>query len=212
MRYSEWHCGVNLFLMEKPYSSSCERNAKPIRDVLKKVIRNNHKNLLELGSGTGQHAVYIAPQFPKIIWTTSDVKSNHGGINLWLSDANVQNVKGPLELEIGKDNFPDGNFDVVYTANTFHIMDWEKDKSFMQLCRNNLKEGALVIIYGPFNYNRAYTSQSNADFDIWLKERDPLSAIRSFEDVNESMSSSGFTLLHDFEMPANNRTLCFKKT
>ena len=197
--------------MEKPYSSSCERNYKVICDVLKKVIGNNHKNLLEVGSGTGQHAVYIAPQFPHITWTTSDLKLNHEGINLWLQEANISNIKGPLELEIGKNDFPDGNFDVVYTANTLHIMDWDKGKMFMELCGKNLNKDALVIIYGPFNYNGAYTSQSNASFDTFLKERDPLSGIRSFEEVNENLSSRGFTLLNDFEMPANNRTLCFKK-
>ena len=197
--------------MKKPYSSSCERNAKAICYVLKEVIGDNYKSLLELGSGTGQHAVYMAPQFPQMTWTCSDVKSNHEGINLWLKEVNISNIEGPIEFEIGKDAFPSGAFDVVYTANTFHIMDWEKDKLFIQLCGKNLKKDALVIIYGPFNYNRTYTSQSNADFDIWLKEGNSLSAIRSCEDVSENMLSSGFTLFRDFDMPVNNRTLFFKK-
>ena len=100
---------------------------------------------------------------------------------------------------------------MVFTANTFHIMDWEKVKLFIQLCGENLKKDALVIIYGPFNYNGIYTSQSNADFDISLKKRDLFSAIRLFEDVNENMLSSGFSLFQDFAMPSNNRTLVFKK-
>lgn len=195
----------------KPYSSSCERNSIPIISVLKEVISDKYKRLLEVGSGTGQHAVSIAPEFPWITWTCSDVKSNHVGINLWLEELNVPNVKGPLEFEIGKDSFPSGNFDLVYTANTFHIMDWEKVELFMKLCGENLKSDALVIIYGPFNYNGKYTSQSNADFDVWLKERNLLSGIRSFEDVNKNMLLNEFILLNDFEMPANNRTLVFRK-
>lgn len=195
----------------KPYSSSCERNSTPILNVLKTVIRDKYKNLLEVGSGTGQHSVFLAPELSHITWTCSDVKSNHEGINLWLKEANLSNIKGPLEFEIGKDDFPLGDFDLVYTANTFHIMDWEKDKLFMELCGKNLKSNALVIIYGPFNYKGKYTSQSNADFDVWLKGRNPHSGIRSFEDVNKNMLLNGFTLLNDFEMPANNRTLVFKK-
>jgi len=202
--------------MNKPYSPSSERNQEPICEVLKQVLNKEHKNLLELGSGTGQHAVYMAQHFPEIIWTTSDIASNHNGIELWLEEAvnkaKVTNIKGPIEFEIGKTSFPEGDFDVVFTANTFHIMGWEKDKLFMQLCGEHLKKDAFVIIYGPFNYGGSYSSQSNADFDIWLKERNPLSAIRSFEDVNECMTKAGFVPLHDFEMPANNRTLVFKKS
>lgn len=195
----------------KPYSSSCERNSMPILSVLKGVIGDKYKSLLEVGSGTGQHSVFLAPELSHITWTCSDVKLNHEGINLWLKEAKISNIKGPLEFEIGKDDFPSGSFDLVYTANTFHIMDWEKDKLFMELCGKNLKSDALVIIYGPFNYNGKYTSQSNADFDIWLKERNSCGGIRSFEDVNKNMLLNGFTLLNDFEMPANNRTFVFKK-
>jgi cyclopropane fatty-acyl-phospholipid synthase-like methyltransferase len=195
----------------KPYSSSCERNSAPILNVLKQVIGDKHKTLLEVGSGTGQHAVSLASEFPHLLWTCSDVKSNHEGIGLWLKESNISNIKGPLEFEIDKDDFPIGDFDLIFTANTFHIIGWKKVEIFMQLCGENLKKNALVIIYGPFNYNGKYTSQSNADFDVWLKELNPLSTICSFEDVSENMLLNGFTLLNDFEMPANNRTLVFVK-
>lgn len=201
--------------MTKPYSPSCERNQEPILQVLKKVLGDSYKNILELGSGTGQHAAYIAKELPHISWTCTDLRNNHPGIQLWINEAalenGVNNLKGPIEWEIGKNKFPEGNFDVVFTANTFHIMSWDKVKTFIDSCGANLATNSLVIIYGPFNYSGSYTSKSNADFDLWLKDRDPQSAIRDFEAVNESFKENGFKLIHDIEMPANNRILVFNK-
>lgn len=195
----------------KPYSAACDRNKEPILEVLREFITSEDKKLLEVGSGTGQHAVFLAPHFKHLEWYTSDVPDNHAGIKEWLGEAKVPNIKGPFTFEVGKDDFPKNEFDIVFTANTFHIMSWKECKTLMKSLGQRLTEGAQVFIYGPFKYQGEYTSQSNAEFDESLKTRNPLSGIRAFEDVVNAMTKNGFSLTKDVEMPANNRILIFMR-
>lgn len=197
--------------MEKPFSEACERNKEPILKVLQETITPNHGKLLEVGSGTGQHAVAFAPHFKNVIWVTSDVAANHLGISMWLREYKIQNIVGPLRFEIGKDEFPSQPFDMVYTANTFHIMEWKNTKTFMKMLGRRLRKGSLVMIYGPFNYNGNFISESNREFDAMLKSKNPLAGIRNFEDVNKTMIKQGFELIKDHMMPANNRMLCYRR-
>lgn len=195
----------------KPYSQACERNAPFILEILKKYITEDNRRLFEIGTGTGQHAVYLASNFSHLHWVTSDRKENHSGIKAWLKEAKLPNVHGPETFEVGIDKFPKGSFDLSFTANTFHIMSWKECKTLIKHWGRHLREGSQVFIYGPFNYNNAFTSQSNADFDLILKKRDPQSGIRNFEDVDKAMEKSGFKLTFDHEMPANNRLLVFTR-
>lgn len=197
--------------MTKPFSPACERNRIPILKVMQELITSDDQRLLEVGSGTGQHAVYLAPHFPHMIWVTSDVKENHYGIKLWLEESGAPNIIGPGEFQVGEDKFPNGNFDVVFTANTFHIMPWYLCEELMDMLGKNLNAEAKVLIYGPFNYNGKFTSPSNEEFDQSLRQRDPLMGIRDFEEVVRYMEKRAFRLLKDHEMPANNRLLVFKK-
>ena len=195
--------------MKKPFCYACEKNQAPILDVLRDIIGTRRATLLEIGSGTGQHAVYMAPHFPTLTWVTSDVLANHPGINAWLNEAAIENIQGPLALDVGKDTFPTGIFDFVYTANTFHIMSLEKINLLITWCAAHLQTGSYIIVYGPFNYNGKYTSPGNAEFDKLLKQKDPLSGIREFEVICNTMESNHFTLHRDYPMPANNRALVF---
>lgn len=197
--------------MEKPYSAACERNRDPILEIMKDVITRDDKRLLEIGSGTGQHAVYFAPQFPWLEWYPTDVAENLKGMKLWFDEFKIPNIKAPVRLDVSKDDFPKLKFDVVYTANTFHIMHWKECKSLMKLLGHRLRENSKVMIYGPFKYGGAFTSISNEEFDQQLKTRDPSSGIRSFEDVNNGMIKNGFELVFDYDMPANNRLLVYKR-
>ena len=197
--------------MTKPFSPACERNRIPILKVMQDLITSSDSRLLEIGSGTGQHAVYLAPHFPHMIWVTSDVKENHFGIQLWLAESGAPNIIGPGVFKVGEDQFPNGHFDVVFTANTYHIMPWYLCEELMDQLGKNLDAGAKVMIYGPFNYNGKYTSDSNREFDESLKQRDPLMGIRDFEEVVRYMEKRAFGLLKDNEMPANNRLLVFEK-
>ncbi len=197
--------------MEKPNSPACERNQQPILDVLKTLIKPTDKNLLEIGSGTGQHTVFMAPNFQHISWHTSDLKENHAGINMWLDDANLKNTIKPVIYEAGKSDFPQVNADIVITINTLHIMSWQNVQSLIVQLGECLITGTTIIIYGPFNYDGKFTSDSNADFDVWLKQRNKHSGIRDFEMVVSHMLNAGINLVTDIEMPANNRMLHFLK-
>ena len=197
--------------MPKEFLTAFDRNKDPIIEVLKEVITVDNNRVLEIGSGTGEHAAYFAKNFPNIVWTTSDVLSNHARIKTTLDKAKLANLRGPLAFEVGRDDFPKYNYDIVFTANTFHIMSWKQCKNLIKILGNRLREGSQVIIYGPFNYDGKFTSESNALFDQSLKEQNAAQGIRSFEDVNKSMIKNGFVLFRDYDMPANNRMLVFTR-
>lgn len=198
--------------MDKPFSAAAERNRVHILKVMKDVVTSEDRKLLEIGSGTGQHAVYLAPHFPHMIWVTSDLKENHDGIKMWLDESGAPNIIGPGVFQVGIHDFPNGDFDVVFTANTFHIMSWNECVTLMNLFGKNLHGGSKVLIYGPFNYGGNFTTDSNKEFDQSLKTKNPSMGIRNFEDVCDGMKKNGFDLLHDNEMPANNRLLVFRKS
>lgn len=197
--------------MEKPFSPACERNKDPILEVMKQFITTEDKRLLEIGSGTGQHAIYLAPHFPFMEWFPSDVAANIPGMQMWFDEAKINNIRPAFKIEIGKNELPKMKFDIVFTANTFHIMHWKECKSLIKMLGGRLREGSRVFIYGPFKYGGEFTSESNAEFDQSIKARDPLSGIRNFEDVNNGMAKNGFDLLNDFDMPANNQMLVFER-
>lgn len=198
-------------MIEKPYSAACERNRDPILEILKQVITTDDKRLLEVGSGTGQHAVYFAPHFPWMEWYPTDVQANLVGMKLWFDEYKISSIQKPQRMEVGKDELPKLKFEIIYTANTFHIMHWKECKSLMKMFGGRLREGARVIIYGPFKYEGQFTSESNAEFDQTLKAKDPMSGIRSFEDVNNAMVKNGFELTMDVDMPANNQMLVYTR-
>lgn len=198
--------------MRKSFSPSCDRNKTAILEVLKDVITKDNSKLLEVGSGTGQHASFFAAHFPNIEWHTSDLVCNHLTINSNISESNLTNIKAPISYEVGKDSFPKTPFDLLFSANTFHIMSWKKVKTLIKAFGGHLRPGSQVVIYGPFNYDGNFTSKSNEAFDHELKQKDPKSGIRSFEDVDKQMKDQGFTLSKDYEMPANNRALLYFRT
>ena len=148
---------------------------------------------------------------PHLNWQCSDLKDNHAGIQQWLDDADLGNTPVPIELDVSKDHWPAREFDAVFSANAIHIMSWEAGKDMIAGVGALLSKNGLFTLYGPFNYNNTYTSESNANFDVWLKQREPLSGIRHFEKVDALANSAGMKLLNDYAMPANNRILCWRK-
>jgi cyclopropane fatty-acyl-phospholipid synthase-like methyltransferase len=193
----------------KPVAPSCERNQAPILNAMRTHLFRRQR-VLEIGSGTGQHAVFFAPALPTTLWQTSDVEENLPGIRLWLDEAKLANLPPPLKLDVSGP-WPDQRFDAVFTANTLHIMAWpEVEKLFAALDRA-LEPEAALIVYGPFNYGGAFTSDSNREFDAWLKRRSAVSGIRDFEAVNALAASIGLKLVADHSMPANNRLLVWER-
>jgi len=195
----------------KPYSESCVQNQEPILNIIQPLLTDK-KNILEIGSGTGQHAIYLAEKMPHLIWQTSDQSQYHSGIMQWLSEANLDNTRDPLVLNTSQSEWPDLTVDAVFSANTVHIMHWNDVVNLFSGVGQLLQEKGVFILYGPFNYNGKYTSESNARFDVWLKKQDPLSCIKHFEEVNALAKNAGLTLVSDYEMPANNRILYWKNT
>jgi SAM-dependent methyltransferase len=196
--------------MDKPYSESCDQNREPILKIIGPLFADRTA-VLEVGSGTGQHAVYFGGEMPHLTWHTSDREENHPGIRLWLEEAGLPNVRSPLPLDVARDEWPEVAVDAVFSANTAHIMHWDEVEAFFAGVGRLLPPGGRFALYGPFNYDYHYTSESNERFDAWLKGRDPLSGIRDAGDLDALAHTAGMELVHDFAMPANNRTLCWEK-
>lgn len=195
----------------KPFSESCVQNQAVICAVLESLLIDN-KHVLEIGSGTGQHAVYFAERLPHLIWQTSDQEQYHQGIKLWLNEAGLDNTRDPIKLDVSNNTWPEIYIDAVFSANAVHIMAWDNVVDYFKYSVELLHKNGLFILYGPFNYGGKYTSQSNANFDDWLKARDPKSGIRDFEALDNLANKNNMMLKHDVEMAANNRILCWEKT
>ena len=194
----------------KQYSEACDENRDPILAVIRQEF-SACRTILEIGSGTGQHAVYFGRQFPHLTWQPSDVVENHASINAWRSEAGLDNVPEPLRLDVSRDDWPATRYDGIFSANTCHIMSWPEVEAMFSGIGSALLPGGVLCLYGPFNYANAYTSESNARFDAFLKARDPASGIRNFEDLDSLAGDSGMQLRQDHRMPVNNRLLVWSK-
>jgi len=196
--------------MTKQFSQACENNKKAILEILTPILAKQ-KHLLEVGSGTGQHAVYFAKNLPQLIWQTSDLLVNHSSINAWIDEFPSANVKRPFTVDLTKKPPFIENVDTIFSANTLHIISWPLVQKFFALVEKQLIAEGILCLYGPFNYQGSFTSESNANFELWLKDRDKNSGIRDFEAICELAKGADLSLLEDVEMPANNRLLIFKK-
>jgi cyclopropane fatty-acyl-phospholipid synthase-like methyltransferase len=193
----------------KQFSEACEENKQPILAVLEMQFPGS-RTVLEIGSGTGQHAVFFARQLPHVTWQPSDLPASHASIDAWRVEAQLPNLLAPLTLDVRADQWPQQNYDAVFSANTTHIMGWPAVQAMFCGIGKLLQTGGVFCLYGPFNYNRCYTSTSNARFDEWLKQRDPASGLRDFEDLDRLAGENGLALAHDHEMPVNNRLLVWR--
>lgn len=192
----------------KAFSQACENNKDPILDVLRPLLADRH-TLLEIGSGTGQHAAYFAAALPHLVWQTSDVAENHAGIEAWIDG--VDNARAPLNLDVDTSDWPRQRYDAVFSANTAHILHWPSVINMFEGVAGVLEAGGVFAIYGPFNYEGAYTSPSNERFDHSLRAADAGMGIRDFEAVADLAGSVDLVLLADHGMPANNRTLVWRR-
>ena len=195
--------------MDKPFSLACERNREPILSVLQQHF-GDRSRVLEVGSGTGQHAVHFADALSHLEWQASDVDENLGGIRAWLDEAALPNTPAPLAWDV-RDAPPAQGFDGVFTANTLHIMGWEEVECFFAALSDVATDDARLVVYGPFRYDGQATSDSNAQFDRWLRSEDPRRGVRDFEKVDELARVAGFTLVEDRAMPANNRCIVWER-
>jgi cyclopropane fatty-acyl-phospholipid synthase-like methyltransferase len=195
--------------MNKPYSESCEQNKDVILSTIQPYLFDGAR-VLEIGSGTGQHAVYFANLNPQIVWQPSDRAEYLQGIEAWISSASHPNLKAAIELDVLK-LWPSESYDMLFSANSFHIMGNKAVEICLEKAANCLTVNGYFIVYGPFNYNSQYTSSSNQRFDGMLKANDPGSGIKDIEWVCEIAQEAGLDLIDDIEMPANNRILIWKQ-
>lgn len=195
--------------MNKPFSEACERNGAPILEVLRRVFAGRRR-VLEIGSGTGQHAAYFAPRLPQLVWQPSDVGENLPGIREWVADAAAENLREPLALDVDG-RWPDIAADAAFSANTSHIMSWPQVERMLAGVGRLLPAEGVFCLYGPFKYGGRHTSESNARFDAMLRGRDPESGLRDAEAIVAAAEREDLRQAEDLAMPANNRLFVFSK-
>jgi SAM-dependent methyltransferase len=197
-------------MIKKPFAPASARNREPILAALRPLLQDC-RSVLEIGSGTGQHAVHFGAALPWLTWQTSDLPANHDGIRAWLDEAALPNVLPPLALDAGGDDWPAGPFDAVYTANTCHIMSWAEVQRMFRGIGQVLAPGGMLCIYGPFNRGGQATAPSNAQFDASLKAQAPHMGLRNLEDIDALARAQQLTLLADLPLPANNNLLAWRR-
>lgn len=197
--------------MNKPFSQACENNRQPILNVLRRYLPERGR-VLEIGAGTGQHAVYFAAALPNLLWQATDQPGQLAGIEAWRADAQLDNLPPPLPLDVDDWPWPVSTVDAVYSANTAHIMAWPSVQNMLTGVARILVPGGLFCLYGPFNRDGEYTSASNARFDQWLRTRDPHSGLRDRQAMINQAAMVGLEFVQDEPMPANNQTLIWRRS
>jgi cyclopropane fatty-acyl-phospholipid synthase-like methyltransferase len=191
-------------------SEACERNKDPILRILTDAFAHSRK-VLEIGSGTGQHAVHFATNLPHLTWQPTDRAEYFPGLRARVAHDGPVNLKRPIELDVKHQPWPVEPVDAVFTANTLHIMDWSAVESFVQGLHTVLTTPGILCIYGPFRYAGKYTSESNAQFDTYLKSKYAGGGLRDLYEVNKLMIEQSLHLLEDHAMPANNQLIVWAK-
>lgn len=189
--------------MNKPFSPSAERNRDPILNVLRQELSSTQL-VLEIGSGTGQHACYFANALPHLTWQPTELKHNIAAVNSWISTQKLDNILGPLELDVDVQPWPVKSAQACFTCNTFHIVSMDSVRAIFGGAKSALKDGGKLCVYGPFSINGKHTSAGNEQFDQQLRLESTVSGIRDLTELDKIAQSLGFTACRKIEMPANN--------
>ena len=192
------------------FSQPAENNKEYILEKLREFF-DKEGTVLEIGGGTGQHAVHFAMNLPHLVWQSSDRGDYLPLLQENLAKMALSNLRQPLCLDVMDKIWPITRADYIFSANTLHIMSAEHAEHFMRGVGATLKRSGLLIVYGPFKYDGEFTTASNASFDLWLKSRDVKSGIRDIEEIKRLAGENDLSFLHDFAMPANNQLLVFCK-
>jgi cyclopropane fatty-acyl-phospholipid synthase-like methyltransferase len=193
----------------KPYAEACDRNRDPILNVLKDWF-TAPGTVLEIGSGTGQHAVYFARNLSHLQWIATDRDENHPGIAAWMQEEGSANLEGPLSLDVTNDQWPVAQADYIFSANTAHIMSWQMVEKMFAGIGRVLRANGIFCLYGPFNRDGEFTSESNLSFDAALKTRDPQMGIRDDRELKSLGERCELRFVAEYMMPANNRILVWQ--
>src|SRR6184192_1206517 len=192
------------------FSEACERNRGPILEVLTRALASI-RSVLEIGSGTGQHAVHFPAALPHLSWQPTELSCQLAPLAERIRLEGTPNLRAPIALDAREHPWPVAPVDAVFSANTLHIMAWSAVRAFVRGVGGCLAAPGVLCVYGPFRFRGQYTSDSNAQFDGWLKARDPDSGIRDFEALDALARAQGLVFTADHPMPANNRTLVWRR-
>lgn len=195
---------------DKPFAPASERNSQPILDVIRDEFLGL-QSILEVGSGTGQHAVCFAAELAQLTWQTSDIEANHAGIKAWLRDAGLPNTRDPLSLDVLRDKMPTDNYDGVFSANTAHIMSFAAVEKMFSIVSAVLHDAGVFALYGPFRIGGEFNSSSNARFHHSLRQQDAEMGIRHLEDLDRLAEAGGLQRTRLYAMPANNQLVVWIK-
>jgi SAM-dependent methyltransferase len=195
---------------DKPFAPASERNSPPILDVIREEF-SDFETILEIGSGTGQHAVHFGGALGHLSWQTSDVAENHAGIQAWLRGAALSNVREPLALDVLTDRWPERRYDGVFSANTAHIMSFDAVEKMFELVSSVLNDHGAFVLYGPFRQGGEFNTLSNAEFHKSLQQRDPEMGIRHLEDLDRLAAGGGMQRTRLYALPANNHIAVWAK-
>ena len=196
------------------------RNHLAIRSVLERYLAANKGDVVEVGSGTGQHVVDFARHLPEITWWPSDLNEQHlRSIEAWRAHAALPNIRSPLRIDLSDPHWcpemQDGNGPAkplaVFCANVIHIAPWRVAEGLFAGTGRYLTDGGRLFLYGPFKRHGTHTAMSNAVFDASLRENNPEWGVREIEDVEKLAGGVGLDLIEIAEMPANNLTLVFQR-
>ena len=197
-------------MANRHFAAAAQRNSAPILEVLRREFADR-KTVLEIGSGTGQHAVTFAEALTHLEWQPSDVAENCPGIQAWLAEAGLHNVLPPLELDVRCDDTGDRRFDAAFSANTAHIMDEDAVESMFAVLGRALLPGAMFCLYGPFRIGGEFNTPSNAAFDASLRSRNPAMGIRDIEALDAFAMMAGMQRTRLYAMPSNNHVVLWRK-
>lgn len=192
------------------FSQAAENNKEPIADVLRGAFKEV-RSVLEIASGTGQHAVHFGACFPHLTWQPSDLAEHLDDISERIIAKGTANVLAPVVLDVAVHPWPIGAVEGIFSANCVHIISWAHVEHMFRSIGEVLAQGGVLCLYGPYKYDGDFTTESNARFDQWLKSRDPLSGIRDFEAVDGLAREQGLSLVQDVAMPANNQLLIWQR-
>jgi hypothetical protein len=193
-----------------PFSEACERNKEPILAVLRECF-SDRLQVLEIGSGTGQHAVHFVRHLPHLTWYPTEQLSYLPDLTARVQLEGSANLRPPTLLDVRQRVWPVRSVDAIFTANTLHIMSWPEVIALYHGSGSVLAPGGVMCVYGPFRYEGRYTSESNREFDRVLKERDAASGLRDIQALIALAAPYGLRLAADHDLPAFNRLLVFAK-
>ena len=195
--------------MKLPTSVSCQKNRDPIVKELARIFKKTSK-VLEIGSGTGQHAVWFAPRLPWLDWQPSDLENHQDDINKWLRSYPAPNLRKPIVLDVGS-VWPKTCYDAIFSANTSHILSWENVEYMITGAASMLPKNGIFCLYGPFKIRDMDMAPGNAAFDKKLKVSSPKRGLRHVEMIDKIATSSGLQMTENVSMPENNRILSWIK-